>query len=180
MELKVTPDHRILTQAGWKEAKDLTQEDQVYIQSGSGQFAAEDELGKDWGLFLGWLTGDGWISQRGDIGMVFGKEDEEVINRMVEIGLRLTGTEAKVFEREGGTKQVYWWKKHFRDELLKLGVNQVKAPEKEVPTAVFTAARETVVAFIQALFCTDGTVYENDEMHRSVRLTSASRKLLQE
>src|SRR2546430_1012109 len=78
MELKVTPDHRILTQAGWKEAKDLTREDHVYIQSGSGQFAAEDELGKDWGLFLGWLTGDGWISQRGDIGMVFGKEDDEV------------------------------------------------------------------------------------------------------
>lgn len=180
MELKVTPDHRIFTQTGWKEAKDLTHEDQIYIQSGSGQFAVADELGADWGLFLGWLTGDGWISQRGDIGMVFGKEDEEVANRMVEIGLKLSGTEAKVFERRGGTKQVYWWKKHFRERLLELGVKQVKAADKEVPAAMFTATRETVAAFIQGLFSADGTVYENDEMHRTVRLTSASRKLLQD
>ena len=180
MTLKVTPEHRIYTEMGWKEAKDLTIEDHVHIQSGLGQFAKNDELGQAWGWFLGWLTGDGWISKRGDIGMVFGKDDEEVIARMVEIGKQLTGTEAKIYEREGDTKQVFWWKKSFREQLLELGVKQVKAPEKEVPAALFTATRETVVAFLQGLFSSDGTVYENDDMHRTARLTSSSKKLLQD
>ncbi|MDF2725266.1 MAG: ribonucleoside-diphosphate reductase, partial [Paenibacillus sp.] len=108
MELKVTPDHRIYTDRGWVEAKDLTSDDQVYIQSGAGQFAKSDSLGEQWGHFR--------------------------------------GLEAK----------------------------------KEVPSAIFTAAQPTVVAFLQGLFSADGTVYENDEMHRSVRLTSSSKKLLQD
>nr|WP_256205577.1 Hint domain-containing protein [Calditerricola satsumensis] len=86
MELKVTPEHRIYTDKGWKEARYLTPDDWVYIQSGEGRFAETDDLGCEWGWFLGWLTGDGWISKRGDIGMVFGKEDAEVIPKMVEIG----------------------------------------------------------------------------------------------
>lgn len=179
MELKVTPDHRIYTNSGWKEAKDLTSEDLVYVQSGAGHFAASDELGEDWGRFLGWLSGDGWLSKRGDVGMVFGSNDAEVIPMMIETGEKLSGAIAKVFERENGTFQIYWWRKKFVEQLENLGVKRVKAPEKEVPQAIFTSSRETVVAFLQALFCADGTVYENDEMHRTVRLTSSSKVLLQ-
>lgn len=39
MKLNVTPDHRVYTDKGWKEAQELTKEDLVYIQSGEGQFA---------------------------------------------------------------------------------------------------------------------------------------------
>ena len=179
MELKVTPEHRIYTDKGWKEARYLTPDDWVYIQSGEGRFAETDDLGCEWGWFLGWLTGDGWISKRGDIGMVFGKEDAEVIPKMVEIGKALSGAEAKVYRRKNGTYQVYWWRKEFLERLLELGVKPVRAVQKEVPDAIFTASRETVVAFLQGLFSADGTVYENDIMHRTVRLTSASKKLLQ-
>lgn len=180
MELKVTPDHRLLTFSGWKEAKDLTPEDIIYIQSGTGQFAISDELGKDWGWFLGWLTGDGWLSKRGDIGMVFGRDDIEVIPVMIEIGKTISGVQAKVFERENGTFNVFWWKQELKERLQSLGVKPVKPPEKEVPASIFTASRETVVAFLQGLFSADGTVYENDENHRTARLSSASRKLLQD
>ncbi|WP_409347138.1 LAGLIDADG family homing endonuclease [Paenibacillus sp. MBLB4367] len=180
MELKVTRDHRIYTDEGWKEAKDLKHDDYVYIQSGEGRFAASDELGEAWGAFLGWLTGDGWLSKRGEVGMVFGRDDTEVISRMIEIGKLLTGVEAKVYERENGTFQVNWWRKAFVERLQELGIKPVKAFEKEVPSAIFTSTKETVVGFLQGLFSADGTVYENDEMHRSVRLTSSSKKLLQD
>ncbi|MEK4853124.1 LAGLIDADG family homing endonuclease [Paenibacillus sp. FSL H7-0756] len=113
--LSVTPEHRLFTDSGWKEARNLNAEDCVYLQSGEGGFAAEDQLG------------EGWV----------------------------------------------------REQLEGLGVKAVRAGEKEVPAALYSASRETVVAFLQGLFSADGTVYDRDEMHRSVRLTSASKKLLQ-
>lgn len=180
MELKVTPEHRIYTDRGWVEAKDLTTDDHVYIQSGAGKFAQTDDLGVQWGHFLGWLTGDGWFAKRGDVGMVFGKQDTEVIPAMVEAGRQLTGVQAKVFERENGTFHLFWWRKDLVERLEALGVKRVKAVEKEVPAAIFTAAQPTVVAYLQGLFSADGTVYENDEMHGSVRLASSSKKLLQD
>ncbi|MBD2862400.1 ribonucleoside-diphosphate reductase [Paenibacillus sp. IB182363] len=180
MELKVTPEHRIYTDKGWKEARHVTADDKVYIQSGAGAFAAEDQLGEAWGTFLGWLTGDGWLSSRGDIGMVFGRDDREAIPALLAAGRSVSGNDAKVFERRNGTSQIFWWKKELRERLEELGVKRVKSHEKEVPSALFTASRSTVVAFLQALFSADGTVYDKDEMHRSVRLTSASRKLLQD
>ncbi|WP_238649432.1 LAGLIDADG family homing endonuclease [Paenibacillus piscarius] len=179
VELSVTPEHRLFTDSGWKEARTLTAEDSVYLQSGEGGFAAEDQLGEDWGWFLGWLTGDGWLSKRGDIGMVFGEADSEVIPTLIDAAERITGVSAKVFDRTNGTKQAYWWRKAFREQLEELGVKAVRAADKEVPAALYTASRETVVAFLQGLFSADGTVYDRDEMHRSVRLTSASKKLLQ-
>jgi len=179
MELKVTPEHRIYTDRGWVEAQHLTSEDTVYIQSGAGLFPTKDELGEEMGMFLGWLTGDGWMSKLGDIGMVFGENDAEVIPQMIEAGKLLSGAEAKVFERDNGTSQLYWWRKEFREQLVQLGVKAVLAPEKEVPASIFTASKQTVTAFLQALFSSDGTVYANDEMHRTVRLTSSSKKLLQ-
>lgn len=54
MKLNVTPDHRVYTDKGWKEAQELTKEDLVYIQSGEGQFAEHDGIGERAGLFLGW------------------------------------------------------------------------------------------------------------------------------
>lgn len=114
VELSVTPEHRLFTDSGWKEARNLSAEDSVYLQSGEGGFAAEDQLG------------EGWV----------------------------------------------------KEELEKLRVKAVRAGEKEVPAALYTASRETVVAFLQGLFSADGTVYDRDEMHRTVRLTSASKKLL--
>lgn len=178
MELKVTPEHQLFTNNGWKEAAHLTSGDFVYVQSGEGLFAQADELGPEWGMFLGWLTGDGWLSKRGDIGMVFGKDDQEIIPRMVEAGRKFSGAEAKVFERENGTKQLFWWRKSFRERLEKIGIRAVPAIGKVVPEQIFTSARATVTAFLQALFSADGTVYDKDEMHRTVRLTSASKQLL--
>src|SRR5690606_4528836 len=64
MELKVTPEHRIYTERGWIEAQQLKAQDKVYIQSGAGLFPAVDQLGEEMGMFLGWLTGDGWLSER--------------------------------------------------------------------------------------------------------------------
>jgi ribonucleoside-diphosphate reductase alpha chain len=179
MDICVTKEHRLYTKRGWKEAQYLTPEDYVYVQSGKGKFASKDDLGEQWGVFLGWLTGDGWISKRGDIGMVFGAEDKEAVRILVDAGEEITGVRAKVNDRTNGTQQVYWWRKELLHKLIELGVKAVRAPEKTVPECIFYSSETTVTAFLQALFSADGTVYERDEARRSVRLTSASKKLLQ-
>src|SRR5690625_2610508 len=90
-ELQVTPEHRIYTAHGWKEAKDLQLEDVVYIQSGSGMYATQDSIGQDTALFLGWLTGDGWLAKDGRAGMVFSKDDAEIIPKVINVGEKISG-----------------------------------------------------------------------------------------
>ncbi|SCZ09446.1 ribonucleoside-diphosphate reductase alpha chain [Paenibacillus polysaccharolyticus] len=179
IEISVTPEHQLYTNFGWKQAKNLDSEDYVYIQSAEGGFAEEDQLGEEWGLFLGWLIGDGWVSVRGEVGMVFGADDEEVIPHLIDVGEKISGIRAKIYQRTNGTKQVYWWRKNLVSQLASIGVTSAKGPEKVVPELIFTSSKKTVTAFLQALFSADGTVYERDEMHRTARLTSSSKKLLQ-
>ena len=180
MELKVTPDHRIFTDKGWKEAKDLKEDDLVYIQSGQGQFAKEDNIGQDGALFLGWLTGDGWVAKDGRIGLVFGKDDTEIIPELLDAGEALSGLKATIYERENGTFQVSYNRKAFTQKVQDFGVEVKSAHEKRVPTSIFTATKETVTTYLQALFSADGTVYTKDENHRTARLSSSSKQLLQD
>ncbi|MBI5628641.1 MAG: ribonucleoside reductase class II, partial [Candidatus Rokubacteria bacterium] len=55
----------------------------------------------------------------------------------------------------------------------------VRAAEKTVPRSLFTAPREAVVGFLQALFTADGTIRKNPRRGSAwVALTSKSRELL--
>ncbi|WP_411953426.1 LAGLIDADG family homing endonuclease [Alkalibacillus sp. S2W] len=180
MTLNVTPEHRVYTDQGWKEAQHLTEEDTVYIQSGEGQFAKRDELSHSHALFLGWLTGDGWLANDGRAGLTFGKDDMDIIPQLIDAGEEISGLRAKVHERENGTFQMMYHRKTFTELLESLGVKRVRAYEKRVPEAIFTATKESVVTYLRALFSADGTVYTTDPSHRTARLTSSSKQLLED
>ena len=179
-EIKVTVDHLFLTIRGWVEASKLKTGDKVLVQSGDGSFAASDNIGVEMGYFLGWLTGDGWLTRDNIVGMVFGKDDEHLIPFFQGIAERHGGGSRKAYLRENGTWNVFWKRKDFIERLVHLGIRPVKAGEKRVPRAIFTARKETVLAFLQALFCADGTVANYSERHRDVRLCSVSKSLLQD
>jgi len=98
-ELTATPDHRILTEEGWKQLSDLTPEDKILIQSGAGNFNTDSKIrfkvinkttgkngriytsrlpekwDKELGMILGWITGDGFLNSDPDkqnyLGLVF-------------------------------------------------------------------------------------------------------------
>ncbi|HLO03083.1 MAG TPA: LAGLIDADG family homing endonuclease [Symbiobacteriaceae bacterium] len=178
--LKVTPDHRLLTVDGWKEAGELNPGDEVLIQSGPGLWAPVDEIGVELGHLLGWLTGDGWLTKEGRAGLVFGACDAELIPYFQQLVARFDGGDRKVYERENGTFNLFFQRKALLNRLEALGVRRVRAHEKRVPEAIFEASEATVRAFLDALFSADGTVNYVDENHRDVRLTSASEELLQD
>jgi len=180
-EIKVTPEHKILTTNGWKEACNLSRNDYILVQSGEGWFPETDDIGKEMGLFLGWVTGDGWLTSDGDVvGLVFAEDEYYLCEKFNDIANMHGGGERKANQRENGTWQLMFKRKDFVSKIINYGMRPVKAPFKSVPKAIFTSSKETVISYINGLFSADGTVNYIDENHRDIRLSSASEQLLKD
>lgn len=206
LSLVLTPDHKVMTKRGWVRVKELIPgEDRVLIQSGEGVFSQRRDLplrvkkeflgkngrvyrlnlpqewSKELGWVVGWAVGDGWL-RSGDkncrVGFTFGKGDLEVLGLLKPVLNQWYGKEIKEVEREKVIHLSYH-SKFFIDFFRKLGVKPVRADGKEVPESIFTASREAVVGFLQALFTADGTVNYVQDKSAYVRLTSKSSRLLQ-
>ncbi|SKA96224.1 ribonucleoside-diphosphate reductase class II [Caloramator quimbayensis] len=179
--LKVTPEHKIMTTVGWKEADKLSIGDEVLIQSSKGFFKYDDKIGEELGLFLGWLSGDGWLTSDGKVlGMVFAGYEEYILRKMQSIALKYGAGEGIINKRENGTWQILFKRKEFVNNLKSLGFEAKKAYAKRVPKSIFTASKNTVAAYINGLFSSDGTVNFVDDNHRDIRLSSASIELLKD
>ncbi len=131
------------------------------------------------GLVMGWLVGDGWVSDgatRRSVGFVFG--DEESLAQIHELMSEWFGP-GSVVER-GSVRQLTYGYVPFRF-FQTLGVSTKRAHEKRLPESLWTAPREAVVGFLQGLFGADGTVGLNAaKQDCTVRLASSSRGLLQD
>ncbi len=203
-EITATEDHKIMTEDGFVPLSEITKEHKILIQKGAGQFNADKKLpvempetiigennhqytysfpnewSQELGWLVGWTVGDGFVTPEPDnrLGLVFSKEDEEVMNLLKPYLDALYGHETKPSER-AATKQLRYHSKYLCSFLRALGVKSVKADEKTVPKALFTAPREAVVGFLQALFTADGTM-QIGEKGNYIRLTSKSKQLLKE
>ncbi|MHA1816557.1 MAG: TSCPD domain-containing protein, partial [Candidatus Heimdallarchaeaceae archaeon] len=207
-ELKATADHKMVTNEGWVELKNLDPaKHQILLQSGQGSFNSSYDLpfevqndfigkngvtysynfpnkwSKELGHALGWLIGDGWL-RAGDknrrVGFTFGKRDKRIMKYLKPIINSWYGSEIEEIMRKNNVYHLSYHSKYFVDFFRKLGVKPVKAGEKVVPEAIFAAPREAVIGFLQGLFSADGTVNYREDHSSYVRLTSKSRKLLSE
>lgn len=170
-----------MTSLGWKEACKLSIGDEVLIQSSKGFFKYDDKIGEELGLFLGWLSGDGWLtSDEKVLGMVFAEYEEYILRKMQSIALKYGAGEGIINKRENGTWQILFKRKEFVNAIKSLGFEAKKAHEKRVPKSIFTASKNTVAAYINGLFSSDGTVNFVDDNHRDIRLSSTSIELLRD
>lgn len=133
----------------------------------------------DLGLVIGWLVGDGWVSDgkvRKSIGFAFA--DEELLAQIHEPLSEWFGP-GSVVDR-GSVKQLtYGYVPYLFFRTL--GVSTKRAHEKRLPKSLWTAPREAVVGFLQGLFGADGTVGVNTAKRDcTVRLASSSYGLLQD
>lgn len=180
-EIKVTKDHRILTIAGWKEAQNLTAEDYVLVQSGAGAFSKIDRIGSDMGLFLGLATGDDWFTTAEDVvGLVFSKDEYYLCEKFNSIAINENAGNRTPKQRENGTWQIMYKRKDFIEKVKDFGLKPVRAHDKRVPKEIFKGTKETVTAYLNGLFSSDGTVNYLDDNHRDIRLSSASELLLKD
>src|SRR5260221_1690266 len=134
----------------------------------------------DLGMVMGWLVGDGWLSEKSGspLGMVFGAEKDEAKDIIHEAMSQWFG-EGHLHDR-GELQRLTYGQLPFKF-FSALGVGAVRAPEKRVPEWVWSAPREAVIGFLQGLFTADGTVsLMTSKGSCSIRLASSSQGLLED
>jgi ribonucleoside-diphosphate reductase alpha chain len=210
-ELRCTPNHRIWTlNRGYVPAEELTAEDRVFLNDSRtpaedaswalpvkvstlaksfarGGSVSHQELPERWSEGLGELTGhlvgDGWLTDV-QTGWVYGGDDLRDGMAEAHEGLlrELIGGVSRQ-EMENGTVQLRAGSEAVRELFRGLGVASVRAHDKRVPAAIFTAPTEVQAAFLRGLFGADGCVSRIEtggKASRYVGLGSRSNGLLKD
>lgn len=186
-ELRLTEDHKVMTENGWVETNDLEKGDKVHIVNREGCFGTSGTLEE--GRTIGWLVGDGQIKNRekravlhfygkdGEISKEFAGYVNNIVREPPGNGNYTVGVQETV-RKEGHRKNKV--EERVRSARLyeiaeKLGLVENKF---QVPRQVFEGSEELARGFLQALFTADGGVQGNTEKGVSVRLSSSERSLL--
>jgi len=217
-EVTATPDHEFYTPHGPVALEDLAPGDSILLQSGEGAWSAdrslptfeptnkfaarvgrgEVELPREWsqelGQVLGWMVGDGWVSEvvpktegydrstpNYTVGLIFGDNERELEPEFRRRIQRWTGIRGNRTERKGRVQLIFSSSCYYFMESLGLVTQDGKSGR--VPDALWKAPRDAVVGFLQALFTADGAVCVSGHKKWSscsVRLASSDRKLLRE
>jgi ribonucleoside-diphosphate reductase alpha chain len=187
-ELRLTADHRVMTDEGWTEARHLEPGDSVHIQNRKGEFGQHGS--PEEGRVLGWLVGDGHLKHGEERAVLnFYDEDAQVseglaedVNEVVreplgnanyEIGVNSITRDdsyrgAQAVEQRVRSARLY----EYADEI------GLTADKLQVPDTVLRGSEEMARGFLQSLFSADGSVQGNVEKGVSVRLWSSDADLL--
>jgi recombination protein RecA len=174
--LRVTPDHQIMTDRGWREAGELALGDRVarprhWIGFGDAQPYTPDEA-----RLLGYLIGDGYVGGKTPISFINTADalhaDVERIVAGMGCTVRRRGPELAISHRPGE-----------RNGVLALarraGIWQCLAATKRLPSVLFSSDLSTEVAanLVFGLFETDGHVSLEQTGGLRVGYTTVSEQL---
>jgi ribonucleoside-diphosphate reductase alpha chain len=205
--LRCTPGHRIWTaNRGWVHAEELTADDKVVrsfqhaprpmadnripmhailtveYEKTRKPLQVPSKWDEEFAHYLGWLTGDGCVDSRDASAVtVYGSDEDKdvVLPRHHALLTRITGFESKPSVQPNGTLQLRVTRQAFGQFLHQLGVAEGRAPDKVVPSSVYEAPEDAVIAFLRGLFDADGCVVRRTVNEtRYVGLASRSDELL--
>ncbi|QBD83767.1 hypothetical protein EPA93_43545 [Ktedonosporobacter rubrisoli] len=183
--VRLTRDHKVLTNNGWKEAGELVANDKIVMLATEGGFGKSGNT--DLGQVLGWLIGDGYINTKRQGSVVlsfFGAEQAlathfaEAVNRLVtnpEVNQRLREYPVGIIEITARNET-----RVESTRLLHLIDPELRESKLQVPISVLRGSQEMQQGFLSALFTADGSVQGNLTKGISVRLTSISQTLLED
>jgi len=189
-ELRLTADHRVMTDQGWVEAADLQPGDSVHIQDRKGAFGNHGSAAE--GRTLGWLVGDGHLKSGEERAVLnFYDEDSEVSESFAEDVNEVVRNPAGNADYEVGVSNIARSDEYRGAGAVEQRIRSARlyeyaesaglAHEKlQVPDAVERGNEEMVRGFLRALFSADGQVAGTVEKGVSVRLTSTSTDLLKD
>ncbi|MEF8828135.1 MAG: LAGLIDADG family homing endonuclease, partial [Haloarcula sp.] len=188
--LRLTADHRVMTDEGWVEAAELDAGDTVHIQNRKGSFGQHGSAAE--GRTLGWLVGDGHLKDGEERAVLnFYDEDNEIaeafaadVNQVVREPTGNANYDVGVSEisrdddyRGAGAVEQRVRSTRLYEYAEQAGLTEAKL---QVPDAVMRGSEEMARGFLQALFTADGGVQGKTEKGNSVRLTSVSTDLLED
>jgi ribonucleoside-diphosphate reductase alpha chain len=174
-QIRVTPDHRLLTAGGWKEAGSLGHDDRVLIQTAMAGPLGITTTDGDLQRMFGWFTGDGWFTEAA--GLTFGPDDEVAFEPLVPVWRRFTGSASRVQTQATMVRCISTERAEALAAFRARGFVPGRGPEKRVPEPILTAPKEEQVRHLQGLFCADGSKTRGKPQ---VTLSSASHELLRD
>ena len=189
-ELRLTADHRVMTDDGWVESGNLDAGDTVHIQNRKGSFGQHGTAAE--GRVLGWMVGDGHLKTGEERAVLnFYDEDAEVsesfaadVNEVVRDPVGNADYEVGVNEIARGddyrgTQAV---EKRIRSARLYEYAEEAGLVDQkhQVPEAVMRGSEEMARGYLRALFSADGSVQGSSENGRSIRLASSELDLLKQ
>jgi len=172
--LKCTDNHKIMTNRGWVEAKNLEKTDKIRISNNSGFNLNLDHDSKEAkiGYLLGCFLGDGNIS-RNSIELKWWQNNKEIYRKQAFDILKELNMLYKPSSKEvSDSKSIYesiQSSKLFKEAVKrKIIVNN----SKNLNTSVINGSHEYLLGIVAGYFDADGTVLVNKEKGNSLRITS--------
>ncbi len=183
MFIDATGNHKILTNHGFIEVKELKLGDDICIHIEDVLSVRSNDTNKNVAQLLGWLIGDGWVycdnrysTKYKHYGFVFSKDDFMALN-VIKQTLKRFDISFKERVNKGCT-EVFCCGKKTMEFFNKFGINFEK--EKSIPNAILSGERNGIIGFLQGLFSADGSVSKSSDFRnrRRIVLTSVSPRLL--
>ncbi|MFW9919417.1 MAG: ribonucleotide reductase N-terminal alpha domain-containing protein [Candidatus Thorarchaeota archaeon] len=169
-ELKLTKDHRVLTEDGWKEAQALKKGERIVLQNGKGGFGVAGNL--HIGQILGWFAGEGWTTGK-DKGAVLSFHHKDK-GPLVEYYQRIVNEELDSdLSTISSTKGDEVISKKLLDLVIEWGVES-----KNISMQLLAASEACQKGFLQGLFSANGSVQGEKEKGVTVRLNQSNLALL--
>ena len=178
-ELWVTPDHKVLTERGWKLAGDLTPGARVARPRTFLGFSAEEPIPADHARLLGYLVGDGYVG--GKTPITFINVAESLQKDAVRIASSL-GCEARAKKDGVGFSHRPGEKNGVLALCRKAEIWGKLAFEKKLPAFFFSAdiSAEVVGNLIFGLYESDGYVSREQTGGIRIGFTTTSEQLAQQ
>lgn len=182
-ELRLTGDHKVLTENGWIEALKLKEDDKIFISNRKGSFGIEGSLNE--GQIIGWLVGDGTMKRTQAVLSFFGYEKQELAPKFAQMVGQLVDGKQMLARNYSVSVIDIKGRDEARVQSTRLAryMNEIgihKNFKHKVPETVLLGNEEMQKGFLQALFTADGHVSGNIDKGVSVRLTSISDSLLKD
>jgi intein/homing endonuclease len=184
--------HKVMTQDGWKLAKDLTTDDRLPLDF--NDYFPTEEIKTD-GLVLddaiGWLLGllvsEGCVTHRNYI--TIKNTDKQLIDS-IKNRCKFNWSEyyREAYENNRGWKCKESWdlqysNTEFRTQLKGLGLDYVISLDKTIPKGILQSPRSVVLAFLSGMYEGDGSAFISHNKGKDdfqVVLYSSSRELLKQ
>lgn len=153
-----TKEHPLLTvnQEGnlvFKELVQLKKGDWLVLRMGDELFGNWEILNKDDAYILGLIIGDGGLTIKDRI--YFSNSSSQLVKSFCDYFMKKFS-----YKPLKATGKYDWLvaSRIIKQQLINLGLSEVKAGNKRIPESVLLAPKEIVVSFLQGLFDTDGSI----------------------
>jgi len=185
-ELRLTENHKVMTDEGWKEVQELNIGDELHIANNGTNFGDEGSLEE--GLVLGWIVGDGQIKRSENrVTLHFYDKDTQISELYAEYVNDIIREAESDREYKVGVQDIKRGEDDVKEQrvrsawLYELTERYDLNDEKlQVPDEIFGKSEDMARGFLKSLFTADGSVQGDVEKGVSVRLSSSELDLLKD